>query len=107
MRHLIIGMMIFTMFFVAPKMTVAGDSERFCEMMAKTAGAIMQKRQANVEMSRVMAVLPEGDDIRDTVEAMVIDAYNSPAYSTEEYKRKAVREFKNEVYLKCYKAFCQ
>lgn len=104
MRYLILVVMILTMFFVAPRMTVAGDVESFCANVSKAAGAIMQKRQENVDISKLMATLPEEGQVRKILKAIIIDAYNSPSYSTEKYKREAVMKFKNAVYIDCFEA---
>lgn len=72
-----------------------------CTSVAEMAGIIMSRRQEGASMSKVMdAATNSGSSV---AEEMVIEAYDSPAYSTDDYRESAVTEFTNTWYSKCLK----
>ena len=74
------------------------EESHFCESVGELATIIMQNRQKGVDLSK-MLTLSKGDD---GVKTMVLDAYNSPRYSTDVYKNDAVSDFSNKWVLACY-----
>ena len=74
------------------------EESYFCESVGELATIIMQNRQKGVDLSKMLA-LSKGDD---GVKTMVLDAYNSPRYSTDKYIADAVSDFSNKWVLACY-----
>lgn len=77
-----------------------------CKSAAGTAKAIMSSRQKGVAMTEMMnkVVGAAEPTIKDTIKALVIEAYNRPRYSSPEYKLTAERDFEDYAYLNCIKA---
>lgn len=75
-----------------------------CEAMSEMAGKIMTARQRGVPMS-TLATLPQSDseEVRNLRKELLIAAFESPRYSSEDYQEKAVVDFKNGVFLECFK----
>lgn len=75
-----------------------------CKAVGETARLIMQGRQANVSMSDLMGAIDENGPewLAKTTRAMIILAYQQPAFSTEKHKSRAIAEFGNEAELACY-----
>lgn len=68
-----------------------------CGAIGELAEGIMKAHQIGVPMSKIV----EGGN--ELVEAMAIDAYSRPRYSTERMQNRAVAEFRDAVYLMCIK----
>ena len=75
----------------------------------------MTNRQSGVQMATVMdiakAEAEAGNNsqmlqsrVLQTMQLIIVDAYESPRFSTENYKARAISEFKNRWYLRCFKA---
>jgi hypothetical protein len=83
--------------------TVARADDAFCQQLGELAKGVMHNRQIGVNMSDMMKIAnngrPEGPVLRD----LVIMAYDTPQYSTEEMQTSAAQEFANKVQLNCYK----
>lgn len=75
--------------------------QEFCASFSKLAGTVMSGRQNGILMSDAMRLA--GDS--KMIQAMVSDAYKQPAFSSTEYKEKAVREFTDQAYSICWKNF--
>ena len=77
-----------------------------CESFESLAGTIMSNRQMGVELSKMMnatATLSASPEVEAFFKRMVIEAYQEPAYGSEEYQAKAISEFKTKVAVECYK----
>lgn len=75
------------------------DVLKACTHYKDVAEQVMKTRQAGVDASKMMEVA-EGNPL---MQKMIIVAFDTPSYSTEAYKEKAVSDFANEVFLDCYK----
>ena len=80
--------------------SVASANE-FCESVGKFAEITMRGRQSGVPMSQVMKYATERDN--EMLQAMIMEAYNQPRYSSKEYQDRAVADFRNVWELACYK----
>lgn len=78
----------------------AGSSIQYCAGIADAAHMTMQARQSGVDMGRLLE-LTDNDSL---LTEMVIQAYESPKFSTESYKTESAQEFKNTYYVACLKA---
>ncbi len=89
--------------FVSPVMAEGNDEEmswqEVCSLNAELAEVIMRARQAGVPMSQIMDAF--GGDGNQIARAMTLAAYDSFRYHTENSKRRAVEDFRDEWYLKC------
>lgn len=76
-----------------------------CKSVAGVAELIMQGRQAGIEMEALITIVQTGEDANanKVIKLMIIEAYDSPRYSTPEYIRRAMIDFKNKWFLFCYK----
>lgn len=74
----------------------AGDYE-FCKKVEGFAEEIMASRQAGVSASDAYRVT-EGNQILTPI---VKVAYRRPAYDTEQFRQKAIDEFKDEWFVVC------
>lgn len=87
--------------------SVAEEQRDPCLWVSNLAERIMKSRQNEVPMAKIMGVFSGGeapDEIKKIMKDMVIDAYDSPAFSADVNKAKAVAKFQNEMYLACVKA---
>ena len=77
-----------------------------CKSSAKTAKAIMTKRQAGVPMSEMMdkVVATADNNIKEMLRTLVVSAYSEHAYGSEDVQSKTITEFENRTYVNCLKA---
>lgn len=98
-----VAVIVFIVLFAMPFLAMAEDEEKStCQQFEKMAELIMKSRQAGISMSEVMGVSKISEI--ELARKMVIAAYESPRYQTEEMKQRAIEEFKNEAYLQCIKS---
>lgn len=87
--------------------SVAEEQRDPCLWVSTLAERIMKSRQNEVPMAKIMGVVSGGDGSKEMkliMKSMVIDAYETPAFSTETNKAKAISQFQNDMYLGCVKA---
>lgn len=79
------------------------SNDQLCAGWGGLAAKIMELRQNEVPMSRVMEIAAGNSD--DTRERnVVIAAYNEPAYGSDTAKQKAIDAFRNKIEHECYKS---
>ena len=76
-----------------------GEKSQYCIEVKDTASLIMQSRLLGVDVVDMMGIA--GSD--PVLIAMTNDAYSSFSYSTDEYQKKAIREFGAKYYIDCMK----
>lgn len=76
------------------------QAETICETYSGLAGSIMDSRQSGASMATVIAVVRE--DAYATQIAKT--AYEQPRWHTDESRQRAIEDFRDAVYLECYKA---
>lgn len=81
--------------------------QELCETFGQVAEQIMTDRQSGEPMSELMAhyTQTENNDTNGLTRAMIIDAYNQPAYRTQEMQTYEISNFRNNVELVCYESF--
>jgi soluble P-type ATPase len=102
MKILIVAMAI-----LAALSTTASAELTECKSHSYLAGEVMNSRQSGQQMAAVIDIVKaEADNSRlvQLAQLIVVDAYESPRFSTENYKARAISEFKNKWYLRCFKA---
>jgi len=92
-------MFLFVLMFISPVYAAEDDKMATCEDWEALAVNIMSARQNGVQMSKMMGILKSEDD--KTVKMLIIEAYDSPKYSGEKYKKESISEFSNKVFLDC------
>ncbi len=78
-----------------------------CTAVGEMSQSILEARYAGVPLSKAIAtanVATEGP-IRDYIRAVVMDAYKQPAYTSRDFQRQAVLDFRNTWEVACYEAF--
>lgn len=71
-----------------------------CNQISELAERYMTLRQDGVSMSKLYKTA-KGNKL---VEKMVVDAYEVPKFSTDEYREIQVSKFKNRWFLNCVKS---
>lgn len=82
--------------------------KQYCSGVSDIAALVMIQRQTGVHIKEVMKSdskydTKEDKEVAKLVEAIALDAYSVPLYNTEQYKRQAVVQFSNEVFVSCMK----
>lgn len=71
----------------------------YCEKISEISEAIMESRQRGVSLSNALGTSP-----LDIVRTIVLDAWESPRYSTESVVQREVDDFRDQWHLVCLKA---
>lgn len=71
-----------------------------CNQISELAERYMTLRQDGVSMSKLYKTA-KGNKL---VEKMIVDAYEVPKFSTDEYREIQVSKFKNRWFLNCVKS---
>lgn len=88
----------------APTAAQTADIDTVCNLIGKIAAPTMELRQSGKPIGEMMTLAAaSAEAIRPMARMMVVQAYESPAYGTDESKNRAVREFSNSSQLACYK----
>lgn len=80
--------------------TTTAQAETICESYSGLAETIMDGRQTGTPMAAMIAIV--SDDAYAT--HMVRTAYDQPRWHTGENQQRAIEDFRDAVYLECYKA---
>src|SRR5699024_2916935 len=87
-----------------PSVAIADPTpHEFCTEIAGLAEVIMEGRQNGTPMPAMMNVAAQGSDkeINSVMEALIIDAFSHPRYSTERVKQSTIGDFADSAYLSC------
>ena len=86
------------------------DKYEFCEVLGGYAEVVMSNHQSGVPLSSMIAILTKNRDDGtlpenqfSLLEAIVVDAYDQPRFSTDKHQQSTVREFTDAVVLQCLK----
>lgn len=75
-----------------------------CTSLSEMAKGIMEARQGEVSMAKMMAI-KTGEKYTDDLSATLVeDAYSKSAYSSPENKQSAVSEFENKWFAACLRS---
>lgn len=75
-----------------------------CKAFSQMSGSIMKARQAGVDMSAMMEAKQSDEEATKIAHQVIIEAYGSPRWSTNQNREKAIADFANDKYLSCIKA---
>jgi len=92
MKKLIVSLML------ASSLAAADEKQDYCVSVEKLASTVMTNRQAGVSLSAMM-------ELADTelIKSIVLGAYDTGRYGTDEYKERAITKYKNYWATICYK----
>ncbi|WP_244430472.1 hypothetical protein [Brucella rhizosphaerae] len=78
-------------------------SDEFCTRLGSLAANIMKARQSEAPMSELIARVSKHSD--DQVwRKLVVSAYESPAYASDQAQKGAIDAFRNKIELQCFKS---
>jgi len=76
----------------------------YCNNLASVAESTMTTRQSGVSLSNQLAILEGIDkDIKKIFQAIILEAYETPQFSGEKYRKRAVVNFQDSILLRCLK----
>lgn len=95
-----------TIFISSPTVQAQDDNNdvNICDLVPEAAEVMMNGRQNGLTLPKAMAVVQDIDSdsvLRNLYELILLDAYETPGYSTPEMKRTATTEFINKWTLAC------
>lgn len=99
--------LLLTSFLIISSPAAADEVSENCYVIGGLAEAIMDARLNDIPMYKVMEIFddpampPEAVDVG---RGMTILAYQSPAYTTDGAKERAIVEFRNKAEVTCHKA---
>jgi hypothetical protein len=74
----------------------AADKYAYCESMAGLAESMMNVRQAGKSLSSMLAITTN-----EAFKPLLINAYQTPVFSTEKYKQDAINKHRDDVHTAC------
>lgn len=78
--------------------------EEICANVATYAETLMDARHKGVPMQKLIEIAAENVAGAKISRTMIIDAYESPRFTTPEIVRQSVEDFRDRWYLRCIKA---
>lgn len=105
MRQVLILTILTLLFVHPPARADEVTPAEFCKKAATLAATIMEKRQQNAPMHLLIDSVSaiSSPEMRDLFTAMIIEAYEKPRYTSDPYRRNAIQDFQNAMYLSCLK----
>lgn len=84
---------------------LAMSKDEACAQMGGAAESVMRARQNGIAMQKVLDVINDTQSGagKDGFRAIVMMAYDQPRFNTEENKKRAVDDFRDQVQLYCMK----
>lgn len=80
------------------------DVYSFCEAVMEAAEATMRGHLSGVSPVEAIELANQAPvEIQTQLREMIVRAYSSPRYSTDEYKISAINEFAADYYIDCIK----
>ncbi len=91
---------------LTPQISYAFSWQENCKAMEGIGSSIMKARQSGTPMSKSIEIADKAGDpaLKKLIESLVIEAYDSPRYSTAGMQGRAQEDFANSVYLRCAKS---
>ncbi len=80
----------------------SNDETDFCKALGDYAETIMTNRQEGVSLSSTIGLVKDSD-IAEIQRKIILAAYEEPRWATEETKKEAIEDFRNDIELECYK----
>ena len=96
MKNLIVS--VFCITYLIPAVSVGNDCRELCDVMANAGEVIMKGHQTGYPMKKMITAYSGAGD---NIDELIMVAYNTPRYSTEESQQRAIGEYRDKVYLEC------
>jgi poly-D-alanine transfer protein DltD len=71
-----------------------------CKAIEKLAESVMSARQRGVAMSKMLEIVNDGEP-NELVNAMVMDAWDKPRYSTERHQQRSISDYRDAAFGAC------
>ena len=84
---------------IATPLAAETSDQDLCVRFGETAGLIMENRQVGTPISTLMEIA----DGNELMIELIMEAYDSPRYSTPGNQANAVLDFANEAMSACYR----
>ena len=106
MKKIFLSLICFVLLSVSSPTSAQDSNIDFCVALSELAGSIMDGRQSNVLMSEMVKAMGNQKDhpLYPLTLELIIKAYDSEGYSSDEYREKAKIDFSNEIFSACIKA---
>lgn len=78
------------------------ENEEYCEAISRLSEGIMKSRQAGVSLSDSLGIAQT-----EVTRMIVLDAWESPRYSTKSVIQREVDDFRDKWHLGCLKAISE
>lgn len=88
---------------MAASTSQAETDHETCTHISDLAEKVMEARLNDVKITHMMEVASESGPIEQIMSDMVIIAYESYGYKTDDYKSSAIRDFGAQYYIDCIK----
>lgn len=73
---------------------------QLCELLGEFAAQTMANRHDGRPLSKALSAI-QGDAAESILSAIIMLAYDEPKYSSPEYQKSSIDEFRNEAELGC------
>lgn len=87
---------------------IEAEKSKACGSVSDFAESVMEARLRGIPIQDALGAI-DGSDMsavyKSTFKGVIIQAYKQPNFSTDEYKKEAIREFALKQYLACISAF--
>ncbi len=77
--------------------------DKVCAMYASLAESMMDAHQSGLSLSEALATT----DSHKGARKIVVEAYDSPRYRTDDAKLRAVEKFRDSIHVRCLKEISQ
>lgn len=112
-KQLLVAISTTTLISCSPQPAIAKEpqvsKEDFCTSTYELAEQIMIARQSGVPLTRLLSLVNNSQDgtpdLKNRWKEIIIESYEYPLFSGENYKRNIQKEFANKQMLRCLKNF--
>lgn len=102
MKKILLGFGLLAMASCTNAASPDSGKDDFCKSVMEAAEVTMRGRLTGVSAIDAIELANKATgDINDMLRGMIIDAYSSYNYSTDEYKSSAINEFATKYYIDC------
>lgn len=105
MKYILLIVTFLAVFPVKAETIDGADKDAFCSAIDLLAGLAMYHRLNGVTLADALSNAKRGGESKTSkyYPSIIIDAYEHPAYRTEDMKQRAENEFRNKWLLHCLK----
>lgn len=96
MKALLLTLLLTTTSVTATELT-KDEGIKFCEDVSEMSGLVMVMRQEDVTITEALVIT------KGAFKELIMDAYDTPKYSTDKFKKLSINEFRNKWHLACLK----